>query len=258
MVQSFTSSMSPTKYASESCCRHKMVCPWKHRSYLPTSRAISWTNHEKGHFQMRSSVLFWNQQILWRATIPVWYFCVFFQWCSLQEFLLGGFASHSKLELLVSWLLPTQHRWPSLHSHLGQMLGWWWLWWPPHLLQLLHFCNPPDDLLWTQRGFLYWWWGCTSVGDPLDLTCTCALVWTSVLACIWACIIIPTSLLPFPLWGVLFVLAILEFRRKESQLIRRQYGLVRVTCTHLEFLISMMPLFLWEPLSCCWVNLLPF
>ena len=35
--------------------------------------AISWTKHEKGSLHIRISVLFWNWQILWRATIPGWY-----------------------------------------------------------------------------------------------------------------------------------------------------------------------------------------
>ena len=43
-------------------------------SYLPISWAISWTRWEKGCLHMRSSVLFWNQWILWRASIPSWYF----------------------------------------------------------------------------------------------------------------------------------------------------------------------------------------
>ena len=50
MVQRLVSSISPTKYASADSCRHKMVCPWKCRSYLPTSRAISWTSCKKGSF----------------------------------------------------------------------------------------------------------------------------------------------------------------------------------------------------------------
>ena len=51
--------------------------PWKCRSNLPTSRAISWTSHEKGSFLIRSSVLFWNCQISQRATVPGQYFLVF-------------------------------------------------------------------------------------------------------------------------------------------------------------------------------------
>ena len=77
MAQRLASSMRPTKYASTASCRHIMVLPWKHRSYLPTSRAISWTSHEKGSFLMRSLVLFWNCPISQRATVPGQYFLVF-------------------------------------------------------------------------------------------------------------------------------------------------------------------------------------
>ena len=77
MVQRLVSSMRPTTYASAASSRHMMVLPWKCKSYLPTSRAISWTNHEKGNFLMRSSVLFWNHQISQRATVPGQYFLVF-------------------------------------------------------------------------------------------------------------------------------------------------------------------------------------
>ena len=70
--------MRPTIYASAASCRHIMVLPWKHKSYLPTFRAISWTNCKKRSFLMRSSVLFWNCQISQRATVPGWYFLVFF------------------------------------------------------------------------------------------------------------------------------------------------------------------------------------
>ena len=77
MVQRLASSMRPTKYAFAASCRHIVVLPWKHRSYLPTSRAISQTSHEKGSFLMRSSVLFWNCQISERATVPGQYFLVF-------------------------------------------------------------------------------------------------------------------------------------------------------------------------------------
>ena len=77
IVQRLASSMRPTKYASAASCRHIMALPWKHRSYLPTSRSISWTSREKGSFLIRSSVLFWNHQISWRTTVPGWYFLVF-------------------------------------------------------------------------------------------------------------------------------------------------------------------------------------
>ena len=77
MVQRLVSSMRLTKYASAASCRHIMVLPWKCRSYLPTSRVISRTSHEKGSFLIRSLVLFWNCQISQRATVPGQYFLVF-------------------------------------------------------------------------------------------------------------------------------------------------------------------------------------
>ena len=76
-AQRFVSSMRPTIYASTVSCKHIIACPWKYRSYLTTSRAILQTNCEKGSFQIRSSVLFWNQQISQRATVPGQYFMVF-------------------------------------------------------------------------------------------------------------------------------------------------------------------------------------
>ena len=78
MVQRLANSMRPTTYASAASCRHIMALPWKHKSYLPHSRAILWTNCKKGSFLMRSSVLFWNYQISWRATVSGQYFLVFF------------------------------------------------------------------------------------------------------------------------------------------------------------------------------------
>ena len=54
-----------------------MTLPWKCKSYLPTSRAISQTSYEKESFLIRSSVLFWNHQISQRATVPGQYFLVF-------------------------------------------------------------------------------------------------------------------------------------------------------------------------------------
>ena len=90
MVQRFTSSMSLTKYASAASSRHMMACPWKCRLYLPTARAILWTNHEKGCFQMRSSVLFWNQWIWQRAKVPSLYFWVFFSFPTVKNSFLGA------------------------------------------------------------------------------------------------------------------------------------------------------------------------
>ena len=39
-------------------------------SYFPTSWTILQTRHEKGSLHKRCSVLFWNQQMSWRATTP--------------------------------------------------------------------------------------------------------------------------------------------------------------------------------------------
>ena len=78
MTQRLASSKSPTKYASTASYRVKMACTWRCMSYLPTSRAISWTRCEKGSFQINRSVLFWNQWISWTATVLGWYFWGFF------------------------------------------------------------------------------------------------------------------------------------------------------------------------------------
>ena len=90
MAQRLASSMRPTTYASAASCRHIMALPWKHRSYLPTSWAISWTSHEKGSFLIRSSVLFWNHWISQRATVPGWYFLVFLTFPALRNSFQGA------------------------------------------------------------------------------------------------------------------------------------------------------------------------
>ena len=89
MGQRLASSMRPTTYASAASCKHMIVCPWKCRSYLPTWRAISQTNCEKGSFWMRSPVLFWNWQISWRATVPSQYFWVFLTLPAFRNSFLG-------------------------------------------------------------------------------------------------------------------------------------------------------------------------
>ena len=91
MVQRLATSMRPTIYASAASCRHIMALPWKCKSYFPTSRAISWTNHEKGSFLMRSSVLFWNCWISRRATVPGQYFLVFLTFPAWRNSFQGAF-----------------------------------------------------------------------------------------------------------------------------------------------------------------------
>ena len=90
MVQRLASSMRLTKNASAASCRHIMVLPWKHISVLPTAWAISQTSHEKGSFLIRSLVLFWNCQISQRATVPGWYFLVFFTFPALRNSFWGA------------------------------------------------------------------------------------------------------------------------------------------------------------------------
>ena len=93
MVQRLASSMRDTKNASAASCKHIMVLPWKHKSVLPTAWAISQTSHEKGSFLMRSSVLVWNCWISQRATVPGWYFLVFFTFPALRNSFWGALPS---------------------------------------------------------------------------------------------------------------------------------------------------------------------
>ena len=90
MAQRLASSMRPTTYASAASCRHKIALPLKCKLYLPTSRAILWTNHEKGSFLMRCLVPFWNCQISQRATVPGQYFLVFFTLPALRNSFWGA------------------------------------------------------------------------------------------------------------------------------------------------------------------------
>ena len=98
------SSRSPNKCASAASCRVKMACTWKHMSHLPTSRAISWTKHEKGNLWINRFVLFWNQQISQRATIPSWYLQGFFTLPALRNSFHGAFPP--TLVRASSWLAP--------------------------------------------------------------------------------------------------------------------------------------------------------
>ena len=54
------------------------------------SWAILQTRHEKGHLCVRSAVLFWNQQISRRATIPSWYFWGLFNMPAFKNSFLGA------------------------------------------------------------------------------------------------------------------------------------------------------------------------
>ena len=90
MVQWVASSMRETKNASAASCKHIMALPWKHRSVSSTAWAMSQTSCEKGSFLMRSSVLFWNCWISQRATVPGWYFLIFFTFPALRNSIWGA------------------------------------------------------------------------------------------------------------------------------------------------------------------------
>ena len=159
MVQRLASSKRPTIYASAASCGHMMVLPWKHKSYLSTSRAILWTSHEKGSFVMRSSVLFLNCQISWRPTVPGQYSLVFLTFPAWRNSFQGA------LPPMVGWsFLLTWSRWPSLHSYLGQLSGWQWQQRPSHILQPSCFLHLPlclfQLLLLLSHGWGLpgWWW----------------------------------------------------------------------------------------------------
>ena len=150
MAHRLASSKRDTKNASAASCRHMMVLPWKCMSLLPTSWAISRTSHENGSFWIRSSVLFWYRWISWQGNCARLVLPGLLDLSCLQEFLLWGLASNGRAELPLGRLL-SQSRWPSLCSHLGQLLGWWWRWWPTHYLQPtcllnLHLSSPPSPV----------------------------------------------------------------------------------------------------------------
>ena len=123
MVQRLASSMRLTTYASAASCRHMMALPWKCKSYLPTSRAISWTNPEKGSFLMRSSVLFWNHWISQRATVPGWYFLVFLAFPAWRNSFWEALPPMVGWSFLLTGSSLPEADWPSLCNHLGQLSG---------------------------------------------------------------------------------------------------------------------------------------
>ena len=212
MVQRLASSMRPTKYTSAASCRHKMAHLLKHRSYLPTLWAISQTNHEKGSFQIRSLCSFGTGRS-----------------CKVQQSPVGTFGTFSPFQ-------------PSRIPSWGPYLPLWdwasfWLA-PPHptwMAPPLQPSGPTVGLAMTMA---------TSLFPPAVLlpppssssgraSAVVAGGFTGV-GCCWDCVrtsdLVPTciflSCLPF--LDVTLVLAILEFRQKENQPIRRQSGLSRV------------------------------
>ena len=254
IAQRLVSSRSPTRYASTASCRHKMAHACNHKSYLPTSRAISLTSHEKGIFQIRSPVLFWNWQISQRATVPSWYFWGFFTWPALRNSFWGVLPPMVGLCFLLAGSSPTQCRWPGLCSHLGQLLGQRQLWWPPHISQPLCLCDPPVNSSWSGGVSCAGAGVSTSAGGLWASACTCTLVWTScsfntggsttarascIFAWAWAHVFTLFSLLTYPLCGVTFIFAMLKVRKRESANQKPEQS--HESCgIHFEFLIIMV------------------
>ena len=106
-------------------CRHIMVLPWKHKSCTCPLLGLSHRlTAEKGSFLMRELRALLELPDLSKSNCARPVLPGLLDFSSLEEFLLGGFASHGRSELPPDWLLLTQSRWPSLCSHLGQLLGW--------------------------------------------------------------------------------------------------------------------------------------
>ena len=186
MVHRLASSKRDTKYASAASCRHMMVLPWKRMSVLPTSWAISWTSCEKGSFRIRSSVLFWYHQISWRATVPGQYLLGFLTFPAFRNSFRGALASNGRTELPSGRLL-SQSRWPSLHSHLGQLLGWQQWWWLTHFHKPIHLLNPPYHLL-QCLCHLPHGWGAFGWGGVVHRRGGCFFSPSSFLACLASCL----------------------------------------------------------------------
>ena len=152
-----------------------------------------------------------------------------------QEFLLGGFASHGRSELLVSRFLPTQLRWPSLHSHLDQLLGGQWWRWLPHPLQLLCLFHSLLHLFCPWWSLFNWGWGVNWRGGLLPFS---AIIILTVLG--HNTLFSP----PFsPFLSVTLVLAMLEFRwGRLGNVEASKTSVLQESCgSHFEFLISTMP-----------------
>ena len=157
----------------------------KHRLYLPHSWAISHTNHAMGHLQMRSSVLFYNWWILWRATIPSWYFQGFFMTPFLVNYLWRVFLPTVGLMWLAGSALGVLEGSSSTtilaSCHIGDDQG----------------DNPTSSSLPTSSLLL------NSSGEG-SVLCACAPGWGPLFC---------------PALSVTFVLAILEWKSNQSEIV---------------------------------------
>ena len=166
----------------------------------------------RGSFLIRSSVLFWNCWISWRATVPGQYFLVFLTSLAWRN------SFWRVLLPMVGWSFLLTGSFPKVDGLASaaiwaKLSGWQWQWWPTHILQPSSLLYPPLSLFPTSsppslvgEGFLAgegWW---TGVGGLLPF-----LAILSLSSFVWSTLLSPLSFL-----GVSFVLAILLKKIKKE------------------------------------------
>ena len=178
----------------------------------------------------RISMVFWNQHISWRATVPGWYFQVFFSFPAVKNSFLRAFPPTVGWSFFLAGSSPPSVEGLALAAILanyqdGDNCG---------DLPASSRCSASATLLlissWSGGVSCAGAGGSTGMEDSWGWACTSALVLIHCQS-------------PFsPFLGVIFVLTMLEFRR-ESWPIKKQYGLglslVRAHVIHLKFLNSM-------------------
>ena len=183
-----------------------MVHPWKCMLYFTPVRAISWTNCEKGSFQIRNSVLFWNWQISQRATVPGQYFWVFLTLPAFKNSFWGAFPPMVGHSFFLASSSP-----PNIDAPASAAI--WANCWVTYDLPTSPNCSAFSTCFFISSGT-----GgvsctgdgrCTGEGGPLAAVWTWALILTFLF-------ITSTPFLPSSLQGMTLVLAILECRQEES------------------------------------------
>ena len=146
IAHKLVSSRRPTKYASAASCRVRMVCTWKCMSYLPTSRAISWTKCEKGSLHIRRFVLFWKQWISCRATVPGQYLWGFLTFPALRNSFWRILPPMVGQSFLLTGSSPPDIDGPASAAIWAKCQVGRPPWWPPHLSQLCCLLHSPLQL----------------------------------------------------------------------------------------------------------------
>ena len=201
MMHRLASSKSWTKYASAASYRVKIACTWKCILYCPTSRTISWTRHEKGNFQIRWSVLFWNQQISWRAAIPGQYLWGFFTLPAFRNSFWGALPPMVSLSFLLAGSCP-----PDIDDQASTASGL-------TVGSVMTLAISPKFSTFTLLLSISLRVGGTSISG----TGGSASAGGSSSACPSALVLTCRAFLPSPVLGVFFVLAILEKKTSQSE-----------------------------------------